>query len=125
MRDSKGITMSHATKARKTKTYIDVAYKDRELAKRLGARWDASVKRWYCPADSTLALIYKWRKASVPASAAPAPEKVSAETAPEVRKTVTSRSVKRVARKPAPLAANRAANSSFDFGDTLELPLAS
>ena len=116
--------MSHATKTKKTKTYIDVAYKDRELAKRLGARWDASVKRWYCPADSTLALIYKWRKASVPASAAPAPEKVSAETPPEARKTVTrrnvTRSVKRVA--PKPLAA---ANGGFDFGDTLELPLAS
>ena len=52
--------------ANATKTYIDVAYKDRDLAKRLGARWDPSVKRWYCPSGSTLALIYKWRKAPTP-----------------------------------------------------------
>lgn len=52
-----------------TKRYINVAYKDREMAKRLGARWDASVKRWYCPADSALAKVYSWRKGSgVPSS---------------------------------------------------------
>ncbi|MGB6231813.1 MAG: DUF5710 domain-containing protein [Litorimonas sp.] len=45
-----------------TKRYINVAYKDREMAKRLGARWDASVKRWYCPPGSALAKVYSWRK---------------------------------------------------------------
>jgi hypothetical protein len=45
------------------KRYINVAYKDREMAKQLGARWDASVKRWYCPPDSALAKVYSWRKA--------------------------------------------------------------
>lgn len=45
-----------------TKRYINVAYKDREMAKRLGARWDASVRRWYCPPGSALAKIYSWRK---------------------------------------------------------------
>ena len=50
---------------RKTiKRYINVAYKDREMAKRLGARWDPSVKRWYCPPGSALAKVYSWRKAS-------------------------------------------------------------
>jgi len=47
-----------------TKRYINVAYKDREIAKRLGARWDASVKRWYCPPGSALAKVYSWRKSS-------------------------------------------------------------
>lgn len=47
------------------KRYINVAYKDRDMAKRLGARWDASVKRWYCPPGSALAKVYGWRKASV------------------------------------------------------------
>ena len=51
------------------KRYINVAYKDREMAKRLGARWDASVKRWYCPPGSALAKVYSWRKAG---SATPA-----------------------------------------------------
>ena len=45
------------------KRYINVAYKDREMAKRLGARWDPSVKRWYCPPGSALAKVYSWRKA--------------------------------------------------------------
>ena len=45
--------------------YLDVAYKDRDLAKRLGARWDPSVKRWYCPAGSDLARIFGWRQAAV------------------------------------------------------------
>ena len=45
------------------KQYLDVAYKDRDLAKRLGARWDASVKRWYCPAGSDLSKIFTWRAA--------------------------------------------------------------
>lgn len=103
------------TKAKSAKAYIDVAYKDRDLAKRLGARWDASVKRWYCPADSTLALIYKWRKASVPTVAAPV-EAIKTNTRPSV-----TRSVKRVT----PTHTSRPANASFDFGDTLELPLAS
>lgn len=43
------------------KRYINVAYKDRDMAKRLGARWDPSVKRWYCPAGSALAKAYSWR----------------------------------------------------------------
>lgn len=47
------------------KKYLDVAYKDRDMAKRLGARWDPSVKRWYCPAGSDLARIFAWRKPAV------------------------------------------------------------
>lgn len=45
-----------------TKKYLNVSYKDRDLAKRLGARWDPSVKRWYCPSGSALATIFDWRK---------------------------------------------------------------
>lgn len=47
-----------------TKHYLNVAYTDRDLAKRLGAKWDPSVRRWYCPAGSPLAKIFSWRKAS-------------------------------------------------------------
>jgi len=43
------------------KRYLDVNYDDRELAKRLGAKWDPSVRRWYCPAGSPLAKLFKWR----------------------------------------------------------------
>lgn len=47
------------------KKYLDVAYKDRDLAKRLGARWDPNVKRWYCPNGSELARIFAWRKEAI------------------------------------------------------------
>ena len=95
------------------KTYINVAYKDRELAKRLGARWDPAVKRWYCPADSTLALIYKWRKAPVVTATgdAPAPAANSAKVERHVREHRVTRP--------------RAIPAQMDFGSTLELPLAS
>ena len=43
------------------KKFLNVKYADRELAKRLGARWDPSVQRWYCPVGSPLATIFKWR----------------------------------------------------------------
>lgn len=45
-----------------TKKYLNVGYKDRDLVKRLGGRWDPSVKQWYCPEGSTLELIFRWRK---------------------------------------------------------------
>lgn len=44
------------------KKYLNVAYEDRDLAKRLGARWDPSVKKWYCTAGSPLAKIFTWRQ---------------------------------------------------------------
>ena len=47
-----------------TKHYLNVAYKDRDLAKRLGAKWDPAVRRWYCPSGSPLAKIFSWRKAA-------------------------------------------------------------
>ena len=50
------------------KKYLDVAYKDRDLAKRLGARWDPNVKRWYCPKGSDLERIFAWRKQATPTS---------------------------------------------------------
>ena len=46
-----------------TKQYLNVAYADRDLAKRLGARWDPSVRRWYCMKGSALAKIFAWRAA--------------------------------------------------------------
>lgn len=48
-----------------TKRYLNVSYQDRDLAKRLGAQWDASVKRWYCPKGSALEKIFTWRAAQV------------------------------------------------------------
>lgn len=49
------------------KRYLNVSYEDRHLAKRLGAQWDPSVRRWYCVADSALSKIFDWRKEAVSA----------------------------------------------------------
>lgn len=46
-----------------TKQYLTLDYSDRNLAKRLGARWDPSVKKWYCEKGSALAKIFSWRAA--------------------------------------------------------------
>lgn len=56
--------VKRATKRSAAKHYLNVAYKDRDLAKRLGAKWDPSVRRWYCPAGSPLSKIFGWRKAA-------------------------------------------------------------
>lgn len=52
-----------------TKRFIDVSYEDRDLAKRLGARWDPAVKRWYYGKGSNLAKIFGWRAAPAQNSA--------------------------------------------------------
>jgi len=46
-----------------TKQYLSVSYEDRDLAKRLGARWDPSVRKWYCTKGSALSKIFAWRAA--------------------------------------------------------------
>lgn len=53
--------MARTTSRTPAKKFLNVKYADRELAKRLGARWDPSVQRWYCPVGSPLAVIFKWR----------------------------------------------------------------
>jgi len=56
-----------------TKQYLNVSYEDRDLAKRLGARWDPSVRKWYCTKGSALAKIFAWRAAPKAATAAATP----------------------------------------------------
>ena len=126
--------MATKTAATTAKTYIDVAYKDRDLAKRLGARWDASAKRWYCPSGSTLALIYKWRKAPTPAEVASvntridrdlgALEAVALDKVAEPKPAPRTR-ISRVERKrPHSMRPVAASTPAFDFDGNLELPLA-
>ena len=44
-----------------TKVYLDVRFVHKDVAKQYGARWDASVKRWYYPRGSRLERIFSWR----------------------------------------------------------------
>lgn len=40
--------------------YIDVPYKDKDVAKLLGARYDGEKKKWYVPPGVDLKLFAKW-----------------------------------------------------------------
>ena len=40
--------------------YIDVPYKDKDVAKLLGARYDGEKKKWYVPPGVDLELFAKW-----------------------------------------------------------------
>ncbi|MDD2801633.1 MAG: DUF5710 domain-containing protein [Methylobacter sp.] len=47
-----------------TKTYLNVPYAQKDEAKALGARWDATNKKWYVPADKDITLFAKWQSAT-------------------------------------------------------------
>lgn len=41
-------------------TYLRVPYSEKDEAKKLGAKWDASAKKWYVPAGVSLDGFAKW-----------------------------------------------------------------
>jgi Domain of unknown function (DUF5710) len=43
-----------------SKTYLTVAFAQKDAAKALGAKWDATLKKWYVPADKDIALFAQW-----------------------------------------------------------------
>ena len=47
------------------KKYLSVDYNDKEFAKKLGAKWDPSVNRWYCLEGSALSKVLSWRAAPI------------------------------------------------------------
>lgn len=65
------------------KHYLNAGYKDREMVKALGARWDPDRKRWYVPAGLDLTPFAAWLPAALlrsdeepstqPPTAAPGP----------------------------------------------------
>ncbi len=64
------------------KTYLAVPYADKEDAKRLGARWDATAKSWYAPAGVWLqeSGLARWRpEPTAPKPAAIGPEQAFAD----------------------------------------------
>ena len=42
-----------------TKTYLNVPFNSKDEAKKLNAKWDSNVKKWYAP-NNEKALIDKW-----------------------------------------------------------------
>jgi len=55
-----------------TKTYLTVPYAQKDEAKALGARWDASQKKWYVPPNKDIALFAKWPTIAAETITAPA-----------------------------------------------------
>lgn len=43
-----------------TQIYLDVPYVEKDMAKVLGAKWDARVKKWYVPVGVDRALFGRW-----------------------------------------------------------------
>lgn len=47
------------------KTYLNVPFAQKDAAKALGARWDASIKKWYVPAGKDMGLFAEWNTDAV------------------------------------------------------------
>ncbi|MBM9614866.1 DUF1738 domain-containing protein [Desulfobulbus rhabdoformis] len=43
-----------------SKTYLNVPYKEKNKAKKAGARWDSEVKRWFAPEGTDLVPLSAW-----------------------------------------------------------------
>ena len=43
-----------------TALYLDCPFSDRDLVKKLGAKWDHSKKKWFVPADVDKTPFKKW-----------------------------------------------------------------
>lgn len=52
-------------------TYLTVAFKDKDAAKALGARWDGDQRQWYVPEGRELAPFAQWLPADVASSSIP------------------------------------------------------
>lgn len=46
--------------SKEKRTYIEVPYKDKNIAKILGARYDAEKKKWYVPKGVDLKIFKEW-----------------------------------------------------------------
>ncbi len=60
------------------KIYLNVPYKEKDEAKKLGARWDPDSKLWYIPLEAVLdlsvdvrKLLDSWYEETVPVKAEP------------------------------------------------------
>ncbi len=54
--------ISNVVEVKKTiaPTYLDVPYPEKDVAKKLGARWDAELKLWFIPAGLSLDQFARW-----------------------------------------------------------------
>ena len=43
------------------RTYLCVEYKDKDVVRALGAKWDAEQKKWYVPPGTSMSPFERWR----------------------------------------------------------------
>ncbi|MFA9394687.1 MAG: zincin-like metallopeptidase domain-containing protein [Halodesulfovibrio sp.] len=57
-----GITRNQEKASQKPhpKTYLDVPYSQKHLAKKHGAKWDKEAKKWFAPEDANMKELNKW-----------------------------------------------------------------
>ena len=61
-------TEHNVYKMANSKTYLNVPFAQKDAAKALGAKWDATNKLWYVPADKDIALFSQWQVQSAPSA---------------------------------------------------------
>lgn len=71
-----GVPAEHAASPAKEKTFLAVPYKEKEQAKKFGAKWDKENKLWYAPEGTDLTPLAAWmlEKAPVPEPSMPPQE---------------------------------------------------
>ena len=45
--------------------YLNIPYKERNIARNLGAKWDEKNKRWFCDEDNELCSLYEVYKENI------------------------------------------------------------
>ena len=56
------IVLDPRIKRKFTKVFLDVAFRDKDRVKELGARWDSSIRRWYAPGGIDKEPFITWIK---------------------------------------------------------------
>ena len=71
-----GVPAEHTATLAKEKTFLAVPYKEKEQAKKFGAKWDKENKLWYAPEGTDLTPLAAWlpEKAPVPEPSMPPQE---------------------------------------------------
>jgi len=88
-----------------SKTYLNVAYAEKDAVKALGGRWDPAKKKWYVPANMDLTPFVKWMAELGSGQAASTKVKVSLQA--------STRHAKAKAKKPLLDAVTHAIDKNF------------
>lgn len=80
--------MAEENKSKRERTYLDVPFKEKDVASALGAKFERSTKKWYLPGGKDVAPFARWmpnqdQRETQPSAAAPRLPDVSHNGSPE------------------------------------------